>query len=455
MKITRHYLTIDGRRVHFRRAGNGPPLLMVHQSPRSSAEYESLIREWGRHFTCIAPDTPGFGQSAPLFKSDPDINDYADALIDFCTALGLRRTAAYGFHSGGIILVTALRRHPEFFSGLAVGGYAVWSADEMALFGDRYLPPFVPSAYGEHLVWLWNRILEQSWFFPWFDCRDSTRLPGAHDDPAKVDAIVREMLDAGDAYRLGYGAVLRAPRDIPPPGAIAPPVLISAYDGDPLQSHLSRLGPMPEGWSAASVRTPSEHHAISLEFLLRNAAPLAAGLAEDAHQGFIPVRTQEFEGLIHWQGQPGAARLLLHRPGEEAEFPAGAEDSLAIDLPGHGLSDAWSGVAPVQREAWLAVAKAAAQQLQSGDVVLPETPVGDPQRLFPDLSPDRFGAYLLKAWAIARAQPLYSPWYDARASSATAFDPSVLAPAAIARRHRALLRASAAREMTIAFSQGS
>ena len=72
-------------------------------------------------------------------------------------------------------LVTALKRHPDFFTGLAVGGYAIWTPEEMAVFGEAYLPPFVPSAYGEHLTWLWNRILEQSWFFPWFDVRGAKR----------------------------------------------------------------------------------------------------------------------------------------------------------------------------------------------------------------------------------------------------------------------------------------
>ena len=56
--ITRHVLTIprSGRKVHYRRCGQGPLLLMVHQSPRNSAEYERLMRDWGAHFTCIAPE---------------------------------------------------------------------------------------------------------------------------------------------------------------------------------------------------------------------------------------------------------------------------------------------------------------------------------------------------------------------------------------------------------------
>src|SRR5690606_14285730 len=81
MTITRHFVTVGKRRIHYRKAGSGPPLLMVHQSPRSSAEYEPLMTKWAQHFTCIAPDTPGFGQSDPL-PGDPDINDFSTALME-------------------------------------------------------------------------------------------------------------------------------------------------------------------------------------------------------------------------------------------------------------------------------------------------------------------------------------------------------------------------------------
>ncbi|MFN7718443.1 MAG: alpha/beta hydrolase, partial [Sphingomonadaceae bacterium] len=101
-----------------------------------------------------------------------------------------------------------MKRHPEMFTGLAVGGYAIWTPEEMAVFGDAYLPPFLPSRYGEHLTWLSNRILEQSWFFPWFDVRPEARLSVAHDDPARIHAVVMEMLDAGDSYRRGDGGGL-------------------------------------------------------------------------------------------------------------------------------------------------------------------------------------------------------------------------------------------------------
>lgn len=428
--IKRHILTIpgSGRRVHYRKCGSGPALLMVHQSPRSSAEYAPLMARWGEHFTCIAPDTPGFGQSDPL-PGQPEIGDFADALGETVRALGLRRCAAYGFHSGGIILVTALKRRSLALSCLAIGGYAVWTDDEMRIFGDRYLPEFHPTAYGEHLTWLWNRMLEQSWFFPWFDTREQARLSVAHADLDRVQQAVMEMLDAGNAYQAGYGAVLRAPRDIPPPDADTPPVLISAYQGDPLLAHIDRLGTMPAGWEARKLATPAEHQEASLAFLLAHAdtAPCPA-LAEDAHEGWLVLHG----GLVHWRGTPGADRLMLHHPAGEA--PARPDPgTLVLDVPGHGLSS--------PADAMEQVVEDAAHALGADRLLWPRVPPGDPDQLYPDLTPDRVGAHLLRAWSAARAEAIFRPWYAAGKDYAIPLDPALLDPAAIALRARARLRA--------------
>ncbi|MGJ3647719.1 alpha/beta fold hydrolase [Sphingomonas sp. GlSt437] len=456
MEVSRHFIRLGQRRVHYRRCGNGPALLMVHQSPRSSAEYEPLMRTWGTHFTCIAPDTPGFGQSDPLPDPDASIDDFADALAELIDALGIGPVAAYGFHSGGIILVTALKRHPDKFRALAVGGYAIWTAEEMALFGEHYLPPFLPSAYGEHLTWLWNRMLEQSWFFPWFDVRSEARLSVAHADVARVNAAVMEMLDAGNAYRAGYGAVLRAPRDIPLVDAVTPPVLITAYDGDPLQAHIDRLGGMPKGWEARKVATPAEHQAASLAFLLPHAAGDAPPLVEAADGGFVRIETPSFTGLLHWRGQRGGP-LHLVAPGSEADLTStlGVAGKW-LDLPGQGLADPWPGDPPTEWAAWQAVIEAAATALDATQVVLPTLPAGDPDRLFPDLTPDRFGSNLASAWAIVRARHLFDPWYEVGPATARAFTPDEVDPAALALEHRALLRATAARAYLTALrsSQG-
>ncbi len=448
MEITRHFIDVGARRVHYRRCGNGPVLLMAHQSPRSSAEYAELMETWGKHFTCIAPDTPGFGQSAPLADPGADIDCFADAVVDLLDALGLDKVAAYGFHSGGIILVTAMKRHPERFTRLAVGGYAIWTADEMALFSDHYLPAFEPSAYGEHLTWLWNRMLEQSWFFPWFAVAPENRLSVAHADVSRVDMAVREMLDSGSAYRAGYGAVLRAPRDIPPADSITPPVLITAYDGDPLQAHIDRLGSMPAGWDARKVPSPGAHQAESLAFLRGDRPVAPAALPECADEGFRRVTTDRFDGLIHWRGR-GAGPLHLHAPGRALDLLHNV-DGLAIDLPGHGLSDSWLDLPPTDHDAWQDVIDAIAQDFGCNGIVREPSPAGEPDRLFPDLTADRFGGHLSRAWAIVRAAHLFDPWYEASPATARTFDAASLAPEKLAREHRALIWANAARHYLIA-----
>jgi pimeloyl-ACP methyl ester carboxylesterase len=399
---------------------------MVHQSPRSSAEYEGLMMKWAEHFTCIAPDTPGFGQSDAL-PGVPEINEFADAICEFADALGLGPCAAYGFHSGGIILVTALKRQPHRFRALAVGGYAIWNEEEMRIFGERYLPEFHPSDYGEHLAWLWNRMLEQSWVFPWFDTREEARLSVAHADVARVAQAVSEMLDAGNAYQAGYGAVLRAPRDIPAVDAKVPPCLISAYDGDPLQAHIDRLGAMPKGWAAKKVKTSVEHQEVSLQFLLTHSgADPCPTLNEDANEGWLALDG----GLIHWKGERGG-KVVLHGPAEEMSDPGAGE--IAIDVPGHGQSDDFEDIS-------LAIHEAASALMDSG-IEWPVPPVGDPARLYPDMAPDRFGQYLQRAWAAARGEAFFEPWYEASAANAIPLDPSRLYPQTLHARALARIRA--------------
>ena len=431
--VTRHFVDVGARRVHYRRAGSGPALLMIHQSPRSGSELAPLMQQWGRWFTCIAPDTPGFGQSAPLADPNADITAFADALNALVTALGLPQVAAYGFHSGAAILELAARRQPHLYSAVALGGYPVWTDAERTAFAGAYLPPFTPTAYGEHLVWLWNRLLEQSWFFPWYNVRPEARMSVAHADVARVDALARDMLDAGDAYRVGYGAVLQAAAigaEAASPDFSGPPLLISAYDGDPLQAHIDRIAHLPRQWQTQKVATPAAHQALSLAFLQRhaaNAAP-AGQLGESAGEGFLRVDGTE----IHWRGA-GGGDLWLHAPADESVPPA---SGLAIDLPGHGLSGDGDNFA--------AVIAGISAQFGCWKVHRPSVPVGDIDALYPDLGADRFGSHLTRAWGVVRARRFFAPWYRPDAAHVTDFTAADIAPARLARAHRALLRARSA-----------
>lgn len=445
MRITRHYLTVAGRRVHYRKCGNGPPVLLIHQSPRSSAEYADVMREWGARFTCIAPDSPGFGQSDPLPLANPGTDDFADAILAFAEAAGFRGIAAYGFHSGGIFLMNALRRHPQRFTALAVGGYPCFRADEMGDVGEDYLPPFVPGAYGEHLVWAWNRMLEQSWYFPWFKPEQARRLPNPHANPAALHSMVMDLLTSGDAYRHGYRAALSAGYDVPAADIPCPPAFLSSYTGDPMTAHMVRFPPLPAGWSTAEQPTPAEHYAASADFLAQHPAP-AFTPAEDADRGFLAITAGGFDGLIHWRGR--GAVLDLHGPGRSLDLlPA---DTLAIDLPGHGLSDPWPGAAPQDFAAWQAVIDAAAAALGAAHVRHEPLLAGEPELLFPDFTPDRYGNHLVNAWALLRAGHAFSPRHTISRETMAVLADGVMAPERLVPEHLALIRATAARAMHLA-----
>ena len=106
--ITRHFATISAgrwgaRQVHYRRVGSGPLVILFHQSPLSSRDMLATMERWKAHFTCIAPDSPGFGLSDPLGVKAATMSDFADAAIEFMDALGIERAAVYGFHTGAMI----------------------------------------------------------------------------------------------------------------------------------------------------------------------------------------------------------------------------------------------------------------------------------------------------------------------------------------------------------------
>ncbi len=463
MRVGRHVVdAAEGarqRRVHYRVAGAGPPLLLLHQSPRSSAEWEPLMARLGGQFTLIAPDTPGFGDSEPLANPRPECAEYADALIAFLDAVGLDQVAAYGFHSGAIIAMAALLRAPWRFHALVCGGYAVWTEAERADFGAHYTPDFLPLPYGEHLAWLWGRLLEQSWFFPWYRTEPSARLPRPHADADAVHGIAMECLSAGNGFAAGYAAVLRAPRDLPAPDADLPPVLIAAYDGDPLQAHLARLGLLPRGWEARAVPTPDALAEAARAWLAPHARGSWTPPTGPPDEGFLPLCAAGFEGLVHWRGR---GRPWLPEPGGAAALaPA---DMRAIDWPGHGLSDPWAD-APEDPAAWRAVARAAFQALGADGPVTGEgwsamladrgeRPGGslDAWRAhgLPDTAPRADGTHLIAAWRAVRNACLFDPWFAPSAAHARAFAPDELWPARLAVRHLALMRATAARPLLAA-----
>jgi pimeloyl-ACP methyl ester carboxylesterase len=105
-------ITLHGHRVAYRTAGEGPPLLLVHGITSSSRTWESVIPLLAEHFTVIAPDLLGHGESAKP-RGDYSLGAYASGVRDLTAALGYDRVTIVGHSLGGGIAMQFAYQFPE------------------------------------------------------------------------------------------------------------------------------------------------------------------------------------------------------------------------------------------------------------------------------------------------------------------------------------------------------
>jgi pimeloyl-ACP methyl ester carboxylesterase len=431
----------NGTVVGFRMFGNGPPVALLHASPRSAAALVPLgLRLADRH-TVFAFDNPGFGWSDALPVERPDAADFGDALIATFDALGIARAPIYGSHTGAAIAVAAARRHPARVPALALDGYAVFTAVEQAEHLANYLAPIRPGWDGTHLAFLWSRVKDQFTVFPWYMLAETARLPRPLPSPDFLQQVVVDFLAAGDRYRAAYAAAFRFD-GLAELRALTVPTTVMARSDDLLFDDLDAVRDMPDcitvqrltadqpAWAEA-VRAALAHDAP------QQAAPRTQGEAEiRVAGGLLGVRRSAAAGvsgrpLVLLPGIPGSAR------GEAALIRAlaTARPVYAVDLPGFGVStlnaapDAEAiaqAIAEALRQAGVGdhdiVALAESGSIacllragQPGGLVLVD-PVPDSDRAamaarMADVTPRGDGAHLLAAWHQLRDTCLWRPWF--------------------------------------------
>ncbi|MFN8534734.1 MAG: alpha/beta hydrolase [Dehalococcoidia bacterium] len=242
--ITKHYAQAGDRRIHYRRAGEGPPLVMVHASPGSAFALEPLIGRLSERYTVIAPDSPGYGESTPLDVEVPEIGDFADALAGTLDALGLTRFDLFGSHTGTKIATEFAIRFPQRVRRLVLDGIGAYSPETIAWLLEHYTPFFTPASDGSHLVQAWTMRRDMNLFWPWFnrtvEGRTMRDLPSAED---QHDSFV-DMLRGGNNYRKGYRAAFRYDA-VAALKKLTVPTALFSRKSDPLIVYLDRVGGVP------------------------------------------------------------------------------------------------------------------------------------------------------------------------------------------------------------------
>lgn len=455
MRVTRHFVTVAGRRMHYSRAGQGPAVCLLHSSP-CSFKVQRLPQEvFAGRFTALAFDTPGFGLSDPLPLAQPEIEDFADNLALTLDALEVEQAATYGRHTGAAIAVEFALRHAARCSLALCDGFPVFTARMSEARLAQYLQPIEPSWDGTHLLWLWFRYRDQHAFWPWDNQREGGR---ADADMPELDFIHRgvvEMLEAGDGYRVGYASAFRH-RGLAVLPELRVPVCFGNRPGD---SQFRTMAQYPaEALTQVFPRDALEAAAAERAVLLRHpargtvpAAPASTPIAARGTVDYIDVAGRQI--LVRHAGDLRAAPPLVMVPEipgasalyEDALSAIGARHPvLCFDPPGHAESEARADGAQ-HPAAWgetlwavcdafgigsahlhghnggsAAAVEAARQRPDRALSLALEAPIALPPtareeyapRWAPDVTPVWDGLHLPRLWHHRRDMALWLPWWQ-------------------------------------------
>ena len=114
----------DGVGIHFRMAGMGPPLLLLHGYPQTGYMWHKIAPALASQFSVVIPDLRGYGDSE---KPETDVNHspyskrvMAADMMALMKALGHDHFAVAGHDRGGRVAHRLARDYPDAVTHLAV-----------------------------------------------------------------------------------------------------------------------------------------------------------------------------------------------------------------------------------------------------------------------------------------------------------------------------------------------
>ena len=157
--IRKGYIDTSLGLIHYRAAGelDRPPLLLLHQTASSSAMYEALMRRLADRFHILAPDTPGFGESARP-AGPASMAGYGAALSECAQRFGFSSPGfVFGHHTGASIAVQIESAAKGFCRKLALSGPPYLTATQKRALREGVIPIRI-GPDGAHLQTLWQRL---------------------------------------------------------------------------------------------------------------------------------------------------------------------------------------------------------------------------------------------------------------------------------------------------------
>ena len=105
--------------AHYLRAGEGPPLVLVHGGSSDSRDWAGTMAELARDYSLYAPDLVGYGKTSSD-KESLFLSDLVGFTHDFISTLGLGSPVLVGHSLGGRVCLEIALHHPEQVSRLVL-----------------------------------------------------------------------------------------------------------------------------------------------------------------------------------------------------------------------------------------------------------------------------------------------------------------------------------------------
>jgi pimeloyl-ACP methyl ester carboxylesterase len=110
---------VDGVTINYDVQGEGDPLVLVPYLAADHACYAFQLPAYTEHFSCIAVDLPGSGESDKP-EGPYSTETYADQLSLFMGAIGIDRAHVAGVSLGAGVAMHLAARHPERVRSLSL-----------------------------------------------------------------------------------------------------------------------------------------------------------------------------------------------------------------------------------------------------------------------------------------------------------------------------------------------
>lgn len=128
-------VTVGGRPICYRQAGEGPPLILIHGWGASSRYWYASLQMLADQRTVYAIDLPGFGESPANHTANAE--DLAALIVEFADALGLDQFALNGHSFGGAVAAYIAGHWPQRVERLVLTCFSVPGGEfERALFAQ-------------------------------------------------------------------------------------------------------------------------------------------------------------------------------------------------------------------------------------------------------------------------------------------------------------------------------